>query len=172
MAPSACIRIFPHPCSDLRWVSRSPHFAKVGQNFPFHAAHLVSPISGDPSIGLRLSEFLSLGRMTSTWVLASDAPKVSAPGYFSRLVSCCVVWASVLPFSDCPPRSHLREFSGPSYPLENVALRLLEKESLGPTLWSLAPQPRIRGFLLLSGGHAVTCDCPPYDEGPGIRHPT
>ena len=24
----------PHPCSDPRWVSRGPPFAKVGQNFP------------------------------------------------------------------------------------------------------------------------------------------
>ena len=161
---------FPHPCSDLRWVSRSPHFAKVGQNFPFHAAHLVSPISGDPSIGLRLSEFYPL---VSHPPFRGNAPKVSDPGYLSRLVSCCVVWASVLPLSDCPPRSHLRKFSSPSYPLENVALRLLEKESLGPTLWSLAPQPRIHGFFLLSGGHAVTSDwLPPYNRGPRIRHPT
>ena len=167
MAPSACIRIFPHPCSDLRWVSRSPHFAKVGQNFPFYAAHLVSPISGDPSIGLRLSEFYPL---VSHPPFRGNAPKVSDPGYLSRLVSCCVVWASVLPLSDCPPRSHLRKFSSPSYPLENVALRLLEKESLGPTLWSLAPQPRIHGFFLLSGGHAVTSDwLPPYNRGPRIR---
>ena len=170
LAPSACIRIFPHPCSDLRWVSRSPHFAKVGQNFPFHAAHLVSPISGDPSIGLRLSEFYPL---VSHPPFRGNAPKVSDPGYLSRLVSCCVVWASVLPLSDCPPRSHLRKFSSPSDPLENVALRLLEKESLGPTLWSLAPQPRIHGFFLLSGGHAVTSDwLPPYNRGPRIRHPT
>ena len=154
LAPSACIRIFPHPCSDLRWVSRSPHFAKVGQNFPFHAAHLVSPISGDPPF-------------------RGNAPKVSDPGYLSRLVSCCVVWASVLPLSDCPPRSHLRKFSSPSYPLENVALRLLEKESLGPTLWSLAPQPRIHDFFLFAGGHAITSDwLPPYNRGPRIRHPT
>ena len=121
--------------------------------------------------------------MTSTWALDGDVPKVSGPGYLSRPVSCgvpvvstvmwAVVWASVLPLSDCPPRSHSRNFSSPSYPLENVALRLLEEEASGPPC---GPLLRSLGFMVSSSYRA---GMPSLPTGPlitevqlGIRHPT